>query len=98
MALSQLAEMSSHVLAATLLMDSHPAPQYARSKPMATRRPKSPRTSWRAAVKRVIRPLVPARVRSKVRLTLVAATPGARYVLDHRGDAQLSTDAPKRAA
>ncbi len=97
MALSQLAEMSSHALAAKLLMDSRPAPHHARNRPMATRAPKSPRTSWRAVVKRAIRPLVPARVRTKVRLTLVSSVPGARNVPGRPGDTA-NPDAPKRAA
>jgi len=99
--LSQLAEMSPNVLVATLLMDSRPTPNYARPTPMATsstRSAKSPRMSWRAAVKRAIRPWVPARVRTKVRLTLVSAAPGARNAPAHPADAAHPSDAPKRAA
>ena len=93
---SRLAEMSPNVLVATLLMDSRPTPNYARPKPMAAL--KSPRMSWRAAVKRAIRPLIPARVRTKVRLTLVSAAPGARNAPVHPADAAHPSDAPKRAA
>jgi hypothetical protein len=75
MAIDHLANSAAPVLSATLLMNP-PASHY-----RGTRRPESwhrqvprrSRHSWRARIKKALRPLIPGRYRPKVRLVLVAA-------------------------
>lgn len=69
MSLTLLSQMSAPVLAATLWIDP-PASQYRHPRTPVTRVPRQP---WRSRVKAMIRPLVPVRVRSKVRLVVISS-------------------------
>ena len=75
MSIDLLANNAAPVLSATLLMNP-PASQYRPTRrPHTLNRPvpKRPRRTWRAVLKSTVRPLVPVRYRSKVRLVLVAS-------------------------
>ena len=74
MSLTLLSQMSAPVLAATLWMDP-PAAQYrppyqtqSHPRPVVTRQPRLP---WRSRVKALVRPIVPRRVRTTVRLVVI---------------------------
>jgi hypothetical protein len=75
MSIQHLASNAAPVLSATLLMNP-PASQYRPSRGQHTLRPpvpKRPRRNWRTLLKATVRPLVPVRYRSRVRLVLVAS-------------------------
>jgi hypothetical protein len=75
MSINHLANSAAPVLSATLLMNP-PASQYRPThRPQSLRRlvPKRPRRSWRGVVKSTVRPLIPVRYRSRVRLVLIAS-------------------------
>ncbi len=75
MSIQHLANNAAPVLSATLLMNP-PAAQYRpNGGPQTLRRPvpKRPRRGWRTLLKATVRPLIPVRYRSRVRLVLVAS-------------------------
>jgi hypothetical protein len=100
--IDNLASLSAHVLSATLLMNP-PASQH-RPRPIPLRHgggrpprpsPKRPHRTWRAWLKAVARPFIPARYRSRVRLAIVSSLPVTQ---SHNAATRRRSDESRRAA